>query len=115
MDIAKYIVTDRATGRELVRGTAQQCAAALGVACDLFSTMAHHSEHGGTRYHICRINVKSKAAPPYPCTGCMKADRCDYTGKFCDAWHRWFTFIYANAARQLRAAARKRRANGESN
>lgn len=29
MEIAKYIVTDRATGRELIRGTAQQCAAAL--------------------------------------------------------------------------------------
>lgn len=32
--------------------------------------------------------AKTKAAPPYPCTGCMKADRCDYTVKFCDAWYR---------------------------
>lgn len=43
----------------------------------------------------------------YPCKGCVWTARCDHTGQVCDAWRRWFTANYDNAARQLRAAARK--------
>lgn len=49
MAIAKYIVTDRATGRELVRGTAQQCAAALNMTYGSFLSMASRSKQGRTR------------------------------------------------------------------
>ena len=59
--------------------------------------------------------AKTKAPPPYPCEGCVWVARCDHTGQVCDAWRRWFTANYDNAARQLRAAAQQRRANGESN
>ena len=107
MEIAKYIVTDRATGRELIRGTAQQCAAALGMTYCSFLAAASRSKRGRTRYQIERTNAKTRAPPPYPCKGCVWVARCDHTGQCCDAWRRWFIANYDNAARQLRAAARK--------
>lgn len=107
MAIAKYIVTDRKTGRELVRGKAQQCAAALDMTYGSFLSMASRSKQGHTRYQIERTNGKAKAPSPYPCKGCVGVARCDHTGQCCDAWRRWFTANYDKAARQLRAALRK--------
>lgn len=115
MDIAKYIVTDRKSGRELARGSATQCAAALGMTYGSFLTAANRSKQGRTPYQIERTNGKTKAPPLYPCKGCVWGARCDHTGQVCDVWRRWFTANYDHAARQLRAAAQKRRANGESN
>ena len=115
MDIAKYIVTDRATSRELIRGTAQQCAAALDMTYGSFLAAASRSKQGRTRYQIERTNAKTKSPPLYPCKGCVWVARCDHTGQCCDAWRRWFIANYDNAARRLRAAAQQRRANGESN
>lgn len=103
MDIANYIVTDRATGREVARGTAQKCAATLGMTYASYLTMASRSKQGRTRYQIERTNGKTKAPPLYPCGGCVYTARCDQTGQVCDAWRRWFTASYDNAARQLRA------------
>lgn len=52
--------------------------------------------------------AKTKAPPPYPCKGCVWVARCDRGNLACDAWRRWFSANYDNAARQLRAAARKK-------
>lgn len=49
-----YTVTRRSTGEVAASGSSEDCAAALGIAVHSFTTMAHRSYQGKTRYRIVR-------------------------------------------------------------
>lgn len=109
--IAQYIVRERETGRELVRGSAQQCADALGLTRHSFVTTASLARRGRTRYIIERIDDRRSRPDPgkagYPCSGCPSSTHCSGMHEVCPAWRRWFTEGYAAAAQRIRAAAQK--------
>lgn len=131
MTTKAYIVYDRKSGQKLAEGSSLECAAALGLTYGSYISTVCMSRKGLTPYRIVHMDDaarKQRAMKqwdeafgwyrvrlvPYPCAGCMKTASCDYTGQVCDAWRRWFTANYDHAARNCRAAAQKRRANGES-
>lgn len=109
--IAQYIVRERETGRELARGSAQQCADALGLTRHSFVTTASLARRGRTRYIIERIDDRRPKPTPdkavYPCGTCRRAAHCYGADQVCPAWQRWFEQSYDTAAQCIRMAARK--------
>lgn len=109
--IAQYIVRERETGQELARGSAPQCADALGVTYKSYLTIVSLARRGRTRYIIERIDDRrSRPAPGkagYPCSGCPSSTHCSGMHEVCPAWRRWFTEGYAAAAQRIRAATQK--------
>ena len=111
MSSAQYIVRERETGRELVRGSAPQCADALGVTYKSYLMMVSLARRGRTRYIIERIDSNRPRPAPdeavYPCGTCRRAARCYGADQVCPAWQRWFEQIYDTAAQRIRAATKK--------
>ena len=109
--IAQYIVRERETGRELARGSAPQCAGALGVTYKSYLMMVSMARRGRTRYIIERIDDNRPRPAPdtvtYPCGVCSRAASCDGADQVCPAWQRWFEQSYDTAAQRIRAATQK--------
>lgn len=109
--IAQYIVRERETGRELARGSAPQCADALGLTRHSFVTTASLARRGRTRYIIERID-DNRPRPAlgeavYPCGDCCRGAHCYGADQVCPAWQRWFEQSYDTAAQRIRAATQK--------
>lgn len=117
--IARYIVTERRSGRLAAKGSSVECARRLGLTYGSFLTLASRSRRGGTVYRIERLedlNWQQEAArqwnacfgwyrasqAQYPCGGCMGRAYCDYTGSYCPAFARWFSAAYDESAARLR-------------
>ena len=117
--IARYIVTERRSGRLAAKGSSVECARRLGVTYGSFLTLASRSRRGGTLYRIERLeeeNWQREAArtwnerfgwyraskAQYPCSNCMGRAYCDFTGEYCPAFARWFSAAYDQSAAKLR-------------
>lgn len=115
--IARYIVTERRSGRLAAKGSSVECARRLGLTYGSFLTLASRSRRGGTVYRIERLedlNWQQEAArrwneqfgwyrvAQYPCGGCMGRTYCDFTGDYCPAFARWFSAAYDESAAKLR-------------
>lgn len=117
--IARYIVTERRSGRLAAKGSSVECARRLGVTYGSFLTLASRSRRGGTVYRIERLedaNWQQEAVrqwnerfgwyrasqAQYPCHGCIGRTYCDFTGQYCPAFARWFAAAYDQSAAKLR-------------
>lgn len=120
--VARYIITDRRTGRRLARGSSVDCARRLGLTYGSFLTMVCRARQGRTPYCVEReipgweqalmqkwddsFGWYRAETIPYPCAGCMNRTYCDHTGEYCKSFARWFTAQYNESARRLRNARR---------
>ena len=131
---ARYLVTIRQNGRIVARGTAEQCARALGIACSSFQAIASRARHGRSPYRVDRsedVQWRSEAAArwdqmfgwyragklQYPCPGCVSRALCSYTDQYCPDFARWFAASYNRSAsllRRMRDTGKQLRSGGQA-
>lgn len=122
--IARYVVTERRSGRLAAKGSSVECAHRLGLTYGSFLTMVSRSRRGGTVYRIERLEDFSwqqeaarqwnarfgwyrAAQAKYPCGNCMGRAYCDFTGEYCPAFARWFSTAYDQSAARLREMCKR--------